>query len=192
MGSNAISFLLGLGAAWLAPTLARVLRPLAVEATAAGMGLLQDARRIAAEQLETIEDIAAEARARREAILAATNGNGHVDVADEESVDAEADETAAPPRPRRAAERRRARSTMPSDATHETLEVVHHIPGRLRVRIPQSVESAGLTDAVSALPGVTSVAYSSLTRRLLVLYDRERADEAAIVSAIADRADLDV
>src|SRR5262249_20249843 len=42
MGSNAISFLLGLGAAWLAPTLARVLRPLAVEATAAGMGLLQD------------------------------------------------------------------------------------------------------------------------------------------------------
>src|SRR5215813_10802913 len=81
---------------------------------------------------------------------------------------------------------------MPSDATHETLEVVHHIPGRLRVRIPQSAESAGLTDAVSALPGVTSVAYSSLTRGLLVLYDRERADEAAIVSAIADRADLDV
>jgi len=107
MGSNAISFLLGLGAAWLAPTLARVIRPLAVEATAAGMGLLQDARRIAAEQLETIEDIAAEARARREAILAATNGNGHhVDVADEESVDAEADETAAPPRRRGAAKRR--------------------------------------------------------------------------------------
>lgn len=107
MGSNAISFLLGLGAAWLAPTLARVLRPLAVEATAAGMGLLQDARRIAAEQLETLEDIAAEARARREAILAATNGNGHhVDVGDEESVGAE-DEVAAPPR-RRSAPRRRA------------------------------------------------------------------------------------
>jgi len=108
MGSNAISFLLGLGAAWLAPTLARVLRPLAVEATAAGMGLLQDARRIAAEQLETLEDIAAEARARREAILAATNGNGHhVDLGDEESAGAETDEVAAPPR-RRSAPRRRA------------------------------------------------------------------------------------
>lgn len=106
MGSNAISFLLGLGAAWLAPTLARVIRPLAVEATAAGMGLLQDARRIAAEQLETLEDIAAEARARREAILAATNGNGHhvEDLGDEESV--AADDAAAPPRRRSATKRR--------------------------------------------------------------------------------------
>lgn len=107
MGSNAISFLLGLGAAWLAPTLARVLRPLAVEATAAGMGLLQDARRIAAEQLETLEDIAAEARARREAMLAATNGNGHrMDLGDEEPGAAEADEATAAPRRRTAARRR--------------------------------------------------------------------------------------
>jgi hypothetical protein len=107
MGSNAISFLLGLGAAWLAPTLARVLRPLAVEATAAGMGLLQDARRIAAEQLETLEDIAAEARARREAMLAATNGNGHqMELGDEEPAAAEADEATAPPRRRTAARRR--------------------------------------------------------------------------------------
>jgi hypothetical protein len=72
------------------------------------MGLLQDARRIAAEQLETLEDIAAEARARREAILAATNGNGHhMDLGDEESVGGDADDVAAPPR-RRSASRRRA------------------------------------------------------------------------------------
>jgi len=104
MGVNAISFLLGIGAAWLAPTIARVLRPLAVEATAAGMGLFEDARRIAAEQLETLEDIAAEARARREAILATTNGNGHhVELAEEEP---DGDETAAAPR-RRGASRRR-------------------------------------------------------------------------------------
>jgi hypothetical protein len=103
---NTISFLLGIGAAWLAPTLVRVLRPLAVEATAAGMGLLEDARRIAAEQLETLEDIAAEARARREAILAAGNGNGHhVDLGDEEVVGAGADEPAAPAR-RRGSRRR--------------------------------------------------------------------------------------
>jgi hypothetical protein len=107
MGSNAISFLLGLSAAWLAPTLARVLRPLAVEATAAGMGLLQDARRIAAEQLETLEDIAAEARARREAILTVTNGNGHqVDLGDEDAASAGAEEATVSPR-RRSTSRRR-------------------------------------------------------------------------------------
>jgi hypothetical protein len=81
---------------------------------------------------------------------------------------------------------------MPSDAAHETLAVVHRIPGRLRVRIPPGVDAPGLTDAVSALPGVTSVVWSPLTRGVLVLYDRERADEAAIVSAIADHAQLDV
>jgi Protein of unknown function (DUF5132) len=107
MGINAISFLLGVGTAWLAPAIVRVLRPVAVEATAAGMGLLEDARRIAAEQLETLEDIAAEARARREALLSATNGNGnghHVDAGDEEHVGA-ADES--PARRRRAVTRRR-------------------------------------------------------------------------------------
>jgi uncharacterized protein DUF5132 len=104
MGVNAISFLLGIGAAWLAPTIVRVLRPLAVEATAAGMGLFEDARRIAAEQLETLEDIAAEARARREAILATTNGNGHqVELVEDEP---DADEAAAAPRRRSAARRR--------------------------------------------------------------------------------------
>src|SRR5262245_7787735 len=81
---------------------------------------------------------------------------------------------------------------MPSDAAHETLEVVHRIPGRLRFRIPPTVDAAHLSDAVSALPGVRSVAWSPLTRGLLVLYDRERADEEAIVSAIADHAQVDV
>jgi len=81
---------------------------------------------------------------------------------------------------------------MPSEAGHETLEVIHHIPGRLRVRIPPGVDAPGLTDAISALPGVTSVVWSPLTRGVLVLYDRERVEEAAIVSAIADHAELDV
>lgn len=81
---------------------------------------------------------------------------------------------------------------MPSDVAHEALELVHHIPGRLRVRLPSGVDASGLTDTVAALPGVTSVVWSPLTRGVLVLYDRERADEAAIVSAIADHAQLDV
>jgi uncharacterized protein (DUF169 family) len=69
------SFLLGLGAALVVPLFSRVLRPLAVEAAVAGMGIVEEGRRLLAEQMETFEDIAAEARARREDVLA--DGNGH-------------------------------------------------------------------------------------------------------------------
>jgi len=70
------SFLLGLGAALVVPLFTRVLRPLAVEAAVAGMGMIEEGRRLAAEQMETFEDIVAEARARREEQLL-TEGNGH-------------------------------------------------------------------------------------------------------------------
>ena len=96
MGISVTSFLLGLGTAWLIPMIARVARPVAVEATAAGMGFFEDARRVVAEQIETFEDIAAEARARREDLAAATNGHH-----DEESEDAPEEDTATTPRPRR-------------------------------------------------------------------------------------------
>ncbi len=65
------SFLLGLGVASVLPIFTRVLRPLAVEATVAGMAMYDEGRRMLAEQMENIEDIAAEARARREEMLAA-------------------------------------------------------------------------------------------------------------------------
>jgi len=97
MGISVTSFLLGLGTAWLIPMIARVARPVAVEATAAGMGFFEDARRVVAEQIETFEDIAAEARARREDLAAATNGH-HVD---EESEDEPDEDTATTPRSRR-------------------------------------------------------------------------------------------
>ena len=71
MRFSPVSFLLGLGAAWLVPIVARVIRPLAVEAAAASMGAFEELRRIVGEQMETIEDIAAEARARREELDAA-------------------------------------------------------------------------------------------------------------------------
>jgi hypothetical protein len=67
------------------------------------------------------------------------------------------------------------------------LELVHRIPGRLRVRLPKHAQTEGLGDAVTALPGVTSAVWSPLTRGLLVRYDRERGDEA-IVAAIAEGA----
>ena len=69
------SFLLGVGAALVVPLFSRVLRPLAVEAAVAGMAMFEEGRRLLAEQMETFEDIAAEARARREDMLA--EGNGH-------------------------------------------------------------------------------------------------------------------
>jgi hypothetical protein len=68
MAFSPLSLAIGVGVAYLVPMLAKSFRPLAVEATAMGLGMLADARRIAAEQMETLEDIAAEARARRDEI----------------------------------------------------------------------------------------------------------------------------
>ena len=104
MAINATSFLLGLGAAWLAPMIARVLRPVAVEATAAGFGLFEDARRVVAEQIETLEDIAAEARARREQ-MTASNGHHDDDTSDADA-ETETEATATPARRRNGARRR--------------------------------------------------------------------------------------
>jgi hypothetical protein len=72
MRFSPVSFVLGIAVASLVPALSRVFRPLAVEATAAGMGLADDARRVIAERMETFEDIVAEARARREHLDAET------------------------------------------------------------------------------------------------------------------------
>jgi hypothetical protein len=83
MAFSPFSFVLGLGAAWVLPSISRFLRPLAVEATAASLGMFDEARRVVAEQMETLEDIAAEARARREAMNSAAafdvNGSGDGD-----------------------------------------------------------------------------------------------------------------
>ena len=71
MSIHSVSFLLGLGAAIALPAIARVFRPVAVEAAAAGMALYDETIRIASERMEAMEDFAAEVRARREAALAA-------------------------------------------------------------------------------------------------------------------------
>src|SRR5262249_28906467 len=105
MRFSPLSFVLGLAAASLAPVISRVFRPLAVEAAAAGMGVLEGARRVMGEQMETPEDSVAEARARREhldaeaaaaAVMLAGaaenshdgNGHGSEDESAEESVGA--------------------------------------------------------------------------------------------------------
>jgi hypothetical protein len=88
------SLLVGLGAAIALPLLSRVIRPLAVEAIVAGIGFFEEARRVIAEQVEVMEDIAAEARARREQILVAAETNG---------AEPETEEVSASARPRRRA-----------------------------------------------------------------------------------------
>jgi hypothetical protein len=107
MSIHPTSVLLGLGLAWALPVLGRALRPVAVQAAATGMQVLDEVRRIVAEQAEMIEDIAAEARARH----AATNGAIEADEGGEAAAEA-ADEAPASDRSRRrtngAAVRRRA------------------------------------------------------------------------------------
>lgn len=76
------SFLLGVGAAWALPAVVRVIRPLIVETAVASMALFEEGRRLVAEQIETIEDIAAEARSRREESLSSSNGHHAIDLAD--------------------------------------------------------------------------------------------------------------
>jgi hypothetical protein len=66
MRFSPMSFALGIAAAALMPLLSRIVRPLAVETTAAGMAMVDGAQRLFAEQVETLEDVWAEARARYE------------------------------------------------------------------------------------------------------------------------------
>jgi hypothetical protein len=66
MAFSPLSFALGIVAASLLPAVSRVFRPFAVEAAATGLGMFDDARRFVSDQVETLEDIVAEAKARRE------------------------------------------------------------------------------------------------------------------------------
>ena len=110
MRFSPLSFILGLAAASAVPALSRVFRPFAVEAAAAGLGMLEDARRFASVQMENLEDILAEAKVRREhldaaAVAAATMVDPEDAPAEEEA------EAAASPRRRNGGSRRRSVDT---------------------------------------------------------------------------------
>jgi hypothetical protein len=70
MAFSPLSFLIGVGIGWATPIVARSSRALAVELAVAGMTMVDELRRVMAEQVEAFEDIAAEARARREELIA--------------------------------------------------------------------------------------------------------------------------
>ncbi len=89
MRFDSSSFFLGLAAAIAVPLFTKILRPVAVQVTAAGMEMFEEARRVVAEQMEVMEDIAAEARAKREEALAAIAAEPA-----DESAEAPAEQTA--------------------------------------------------------------------------------------------------
>jgi copper chaperone CopZ len=75
----------------------------------------------------------------------------------------------------------------------EMIHHVHHVPGRLRIRIPglkRNLEEARiLTKALSRVSGVQSVEANLLTGSLLVHYDPSVSNAAAVLSAVGmDRA----
>ncbi len=65
---------------------------------------------------------------------------------------------------------------------------VHHVPGRLRVRVPAARSNPSLAQRiyrrVHGLPGVTSAAISLTTGSVLVHYDVAASSERAILDAL--------
>ena len=100
MPFSPISFLLGLGAASVLPAVSRAFRPFAVEAAALGMTLVEELRRIVAEQMENVEDIMAEARVRREETAAMADLDDEGEAADTEADATPPERVAARPRGR--------------------------------------------------------------------------------------------
>ena len=114
MAFSPLSFAIGMGVAYCVPILTKSFRPLAVEAAAMGLGLVEDVRRIVAEQMENLEDIAAEARARREEIVV---GSAVVDDGDDEPLAGPDDDSAteAASNGTRTRRRPRGKNRVPSD-----------------------------------------------------------------------------
>src|SRR5262245_29151088 len=71
------------------------------------------------------------------------------------------------------------------------LDVVHDIPGRLRLRVPPGATVEGLAEAVTTRPGVTSATWSPRTRSLLVLYEPASGRVTDVVDAVARHAGLE-
>jgi hypothetical protein len=70
-------------------------------------------------------------------------------------------------------------------ATRDRIAVVHDIPGRLRLRLPEPATGAGLTEVVGTVPGVLAAHWSPRTRSLLVHYAPDATAPDAVVAAVA-------
>src|SRR5262249_17783619 len=79
----------------------------------------------------------------------------------------------------------------PMAVPREALAIVHDIPGRLRVRLPETARIADLEGAVSQPPGGLSCRWSPRTRSLLTTYRPGEIEAQAIVDAIVDHSGVD-
>lgn len=78
----------------------------------------------------------------------------------------------------------------------EAVELVHHHPGRLRLRASAFV---GASDALArvqarldAMPGIASVEHNPKTGSLLIHYEPGLVEPDAVVAAVAEAADLEL
>ena len=65
------------------------------------------------------------------------------------------------------------------------LQVVHDIPGRVRLRVPVDVAAEGLSEALLHEPGVVACTWSPRTRSLLVRYRSEDTDLTRVTETVA-------
>ena len=66
------------------------------------------------------------------------------------------------------------------------MRIVHHIPGRLRVRVAAPTDGDSLAEALLKVPGVRSAAWSPRARSVLVLYEPAPAAAVAILDALGE------
>jgi hypothetical protein len=71
-----------------------------------------------------------------------------------------------------------------------SIEYIHHVPGRLRVRVPEvrrnPTAAASLEQVLQDTPGVRSVEARELTGSVVILYDRSRTNAIAVVRILDD------
>ena len=87
-----------------------------------------------------------------------------------------------------------AASSPPAPASRESLELVHHHPGRLRVRAEAfrgaDVAAAAVRQALESMPGVIRFAHNERTGSVLVEYQPGLAEPDQVLARIADAAGL--
>ncbi len=65
------------------------------------------------------------------------------------------------------------------------VDVVHRVPGRIRLRYGAEVDAAGLRAAAAELPGVTGARVSPRARSLILSFDRAQTDAETLRSLVA-------
>jgi hypothetical protein len=71
------------------------------------------------------------------------------------------------------------------------IQVVHDIPGRLRLRLPHPAHTEGLREAVGTQPGVTDCTWSPRTRTMLLRYQPATATATALIDSVARHTGLE-